>query len=85
MKKGFEKEIEELLKLKASKAEIEEMNELGIAVKSPTKQTVLAAALYKKAQKGDLSALKEILGFLRGTTHDSGGVVLIDDIRDKNQ
>lgn len=83
VKRGFEKEIENLLKLKASPTEIEEMEELGITVKSPTKQTVLAAALYKKAQKGDLSALKEILGVVRGNPSDMGGVVLIDDIGNK--
>lgn len=80
----MQKEFEKLLKIGASEAEIKEMEDLGIKVKNPTKQTVLAAALYKKAQKGDLSALKEILGYLKGEVPSGGGVILIDDVRNKD-
>ena len=47
--KSFEKEMEELLGSKLSPDEEEELMELGIKTRNPTKQTALAAALYKKA------------------------------------
>lgn len=83
VKKSFEKEMEELLCTKTSAEEEEELASLGIKVKNPTKQTVLAAALYKKAKGGDLSAIREIFAALKGKTGETGSVIFIDDIKDK--
>lgn len=82
--KSFEKEMQELLGLKLSAEEEEELIGLGIKARNPTKQTALAAALYKKARGGDLSAIREIFAALKGKTGDVGSVIFIDDVSNKN-
>lgn len=52
---------------------------MGFCMKKPTRMTVIAAGLYKKASSGDLSAMKELIGLASGNK-ESGGVTLIDDI-----
>ncbi|MBE6797057.1 MAG: hypothetical protein E7531_01790 [Ruminococcaceae bacterium] len=82
-RKDLKKIMESLLKQKASEKEREFLTELGFTIKNPTRQTVVMAALYKKAAAGDLSAIKE----LRAITGDSsldicrGVVTIIDDIK----
>ena len=78
--KGIEEELKTLLKLKATEKEKEQLLNSGINLKSPTKLTVLAAALYQKAAGGDLSALREVFARLGENVGDSGGVVIIDDL-----
>ncbi len=72
-----------LLKLKATEEEKLRLEQCGVKVKNPTKMTLLALALYEKAVKGDLSALKEITARTVPTEAPREGVILIDDIRDK--
>ena len=82
-RKDLKKIMESLLKQKASEKERVFLTELGFTIKNPTRQTVVMAALYKKAAAGDLSAIKE----LRAITGDSsldicrGVVTIIDDIK----
>ena len=73
--------MEKLLVAKPTESENEILNELGLKTKGATKQTVLAAALYKKAANGDLSALKEIRSILAasGTEEKYRVVTIIDD------
>lgn len=76
----FKEELRRMLSLKASSEEVERLKEMEIAIKKPTKMTVLAAALYKKASVGELSAIKEIVSLLNGESNEAGGVILVDDI-----
>ena len=82
-RKDLKKIMESLLKKNASENERAFLTELGFTIKNPTRQTVVMAALYKKAAAGDLSAIKE----LRAITGDSsldicrGVVTIIDDIK----
>jgi hypothetical protein len=80
---SFEDELSKLLKLKANDEERSRLDQMGVKVKNPTKMTLLAAALFEKAAKGDLSALKEIMLRCDTKGNAGGGVVLIDDIEDK--
>ena len=73
-----------LLKQKASDEENLALKELGFNIKSPTKQTVIMAALYKKAAGGDLSAIKELRSIVSNGATDnlySGVVMIVDDIK----
>ena len=83
MKRSFEAELEGLLRLKATEEEIQRLEQIGVKLKSPTKMTLLAAALIEKAAKGDLSALKEVISRVGPAREETGGVIFIDDIRDK--
>ena len=72
-------EVARLLREAASKEEEDKLLEMGIKVKKPTRMTVIAAALYKKASGGELAAIKELLSVIGGGTA-AGGVTLVDDI-----
>ncbi len=78
-KKQLSDELLRLLRLPATAEEDERLSEMEIKVKKPTRMTVIAAALYKKAAGGELSAIKELLGII-GLGEVSGGVTLVDDI-----
>ena len=85
--KTLKQVIQKLLTQKASKQEKEELEKLGFTIKNPTKQTVIMAALYKKAANGDLSAIKELRSILSDGTTDnlySGVVMIVDDIKNKD-
>ncbi len=72
-------EVARLLRESASKEEEDKLLEMGIKVKRPTRMTVIAAALYKKASGGELAAIKELLSVI-GVGTAAGGVTLVDDI-----
>lgn len=72
-------EVARLLREAASKEEEDKLLEMGIKVKRPTRMTVIAAALYKKASGGELAAIKELLSVI-GVGTAAGGVTLVDDI-----
>ena len=80
MKKDFKSELERLLSTPASDEEKESLNSLSVKLKNPTRMTVLAAALYKKATAGDLSSLKEIINTLGDRVGSNERVILLDDI-----
>ena len=63
--------------------ELEFLKEVGFKVKKPNKYTVIAAALYKKASSGDLSAIKELRSIMGDSTaeQESCLVRILDDIR----
>lgn len=82
---SFESELKKLLSLRATEKEISELADKGIAVKNPTKLTLLAVALYEKALKGDLSAIREISSGTGERNDGVGGVIFIDDIRNSNK
>lgn len=81
MAKGIENELKKITSLKLSESEKTFLADKGIALKNPTKLTLLAAALFEKAAKGDLAALKEIFLRLEPENKDISGVVLIDDFK----
>ena len=79
--------VEKLLKQKANDQEKQNLIDLGFEIKNPTKQTVIMAALYKKASGGDLSAIKELRSIVSDGATDNlynGVVMIIDDIKNKN-
>ena len=84
MGRDIRTELKRITKLKLSEEEKSALIEKGINLKNPTKLTLLAAALYEKAAKGDLSALKELISRLDEELCDSVGVVLIDDIKNSS-
>lgn len=71
-------EVVRLLRERASAEEEEKLREMGLRISRPTRMTVIAAALYKKAAGGELAAIKELLSAV-GLT-GGGGVTLVDDI-----
>lgn len=78
--KSFRDELERLLSLPASDEEKESLLKLSVNLKNPTRMTVLAAALYKKATSGDLSSLKEIINAMGESKGGNERVILLDDI-----
>lgn len=78
-KKELSEELLTLLSQRASREEEERLIEMEIKVKNPTRMTVVAANLYKKASSGELSAIKELLSVI-GAGVSGGGVTLVDDI-----
>lgn len=80
VEKSFKQELSKLLATAASSEETEALKEMGINIKKPTRLTVLAAALYKKASGGDLSSLKEIIAALGEGREGNERVILLDDI-----
>lgn len=79
-KKELKAELLRLLSQKASREEEQRLGDMEITVKNPTRMTVIAASLYKKASGGELSAIKELLSLIGATESASGGVTLVDDI-----
>lgn len=81
-KKTLKDNMAALLKSEVSEGEKQFLSELGFTVKRPNKYTVIAAALYKKAASGDLSAIKELRAITGDTTEAAnfGVVRIIDDI-----
>ena len=71
-------EVVRLLRERASAEEEEKLKEMGLRISRPTRMTVIAAALYKKAAGGELAAIKELLSAVGLTS--GGGVTLVDDI-----
>ena len=79
--KTLETELKKILSLKLDIAEKQELSSKGFSLKNPTKMTLLAVALFEKAEKGDLSAIREIVARLEGEKEFKSGVILIDDIK----
>lgn len=84
MGKDISSELKKIIDLKLNDEEKNSLSDKGICLKNPTKLTLLAAALYEKAAKGDLSALKELFSRLDPEYCDTVGVVLIDDIKNSS-
>ena len=82
--KSLENELKKILSLKLDITEKNELESRGFSLKNPTKQTLLAAALFDKAAKGDLSAIKEVFARVSGEGSAECGVVLIDDIKNNS-
>ena len=81
-KKNLKDIMISLLQERASDEEQKMLRESGFVTKRPTRQTVIMAALYKKAAAGDLSAIREMRSIIGESASDAGfGVVkIIDDI-----
>lgn len=79
-KKEMKSELSRLLLQKASTEEKNKLRDMEINIKNPTRMTVIAASLYKKAAVGELTAIKELLSIIGMTETASGGVTLVDDI-----
>ena len=82
--KTLENELKKILSLKLDVTEKNDLESRGFVLKKPTKATLLAAALFEKAAKGDLSAIKEIFSRVTGEGELQSGVVLIDDIKNSS-
>ena len=78
------KELTKILSLKVTGEEEAELRSRGINIKRPTKLTLLAVSLFEKGLKGELSAIKEILLQTGEINREGGGVIFIDDIRNKD-
>lgn len=77
--------LKSLLCEKLPKEEKEKLEAEGYVLKSPTRKSAIAIALYKKAEKGDLSAAKEIINLLsEKEIGEKGTVTIIDDTGNKN-
>ena len=63
--------------------ELEMLKSLGVKSKKPNKYTVIAAALYRKAAAGDLSAIKELRSIMGDNSAEQELclVRILDDIR----
>ena len=82
-KKNLRENMSALLSEGVTEVEQQFLNEMGFSVKRPNKYTVIAAALYKKASSGDLSAIKELRSLVNegsSELRDFGVVRIIDDI-----
>lgn len=60
-------EMKRLLKMPLTEREKETLSNDGFCFSSPTKETLILVALYKKAISGDMNAIKEI----RNMTEDA--------------
>ena len=74
--------VKALLKEKLPRTQAQSLKDEGFEMKRPTRETVIAIAIYKKAASGDLSAIKELRSILSGK--DGNGeqgkaVIIIDD------
>ena len=83
-KNRFLEQVRRLLSQKLPATQAQELLNEGFDIKSPTRQSALAVALYKKAEKGDLSAIRELCAMLDTsdgeTAEQTGAVVIIDDL-----
>ncbi len=79
-KSGFTAQADKLLRQGASTEEKQRLESAGFNIKKPTRMTMIAFAIYEKAVKGDLSAIKELLSHT-GQGTGEGGIVFIDDIK----
>ncbi len=61
-----------ILNLKVSETESEFLESLGIKKGNRDNKMLIAARLFEKASKGDISAIKEIRAMLSETEIDSG-------------
>lgn len=78
--------VEALMREKLPDTQVQKLREEGFSLKSPTRAAVLAIALYKKAEKGDLAALKELraVSGSEKTAENLPAVVIIDDTKENN-
>lgn len=82
-KKNLRENMSALLLENATDEEKRLLSDMGFKIKKPNKYTVIAAALYKKAASGDLSAIKELRALVSDATGVPSGcqvVKIIDDI-----
>ncbi len=82
-KASLSSEAQRLLRQGASDQEKQRLMSAGFNIKRPTRMTMVAFAIYEKAVKGDLSAIKELLSHT-GEGTGEGGIVFIDDIPKKD-
>ena len=81
MQEKTKKQMKKLLKMPLSTKENEFLQKEGFCFSSPTKETLILVALYKKAVAGDMNAIKEI----RNMTDENGletgeKVTIIDNV-----
>ncbi len=82
-RKNLKENMTALLSEGVTESEKQLLTDMGFNVKRPNKYTVIAAALYKKAASGDMTAIKELRALVSEATSELGslGVVrIIDDI-----
>lgn len=78
-------EMKRLLKMPLSSCEQESLEQEGFYFTSPTKETLILVALYKKAICGDMNALKEIRSMVETESVGSGEkVTIIDNVQNND-
>ncbi|MBR0466723.1 MAG: hypothetical protein IJJ40_04435 [Clostridia bacterium] len=79
--------VKALMSEKLPSDRIAELKAEGFKLKKPTRSAAIAVALYKKAENGDLTALKQIreLLSLSQNTDTDKTVVIVDDIGEKTE
>lgn len=82
-KKNLRENMLSMMSEGVTEKEREMLSELGFKMKKPNKYTVIAAALYKKASSGDLSAIKELRSIMGDAVPEQELclVRILDDIR----
>ena len=73
------KQMKKLLKMPLNVKEKELLQKDGFCFSSPTKETLILVALYKKAAAGDMNAIKEIRNITDCAELETGEKVTIID------
>lgn len=84
-KPSIEEEIKRLLYLPVTDDENVRLSEKGIKIRHPTRLTLLAEMLVEKGIGGDISAFKELIKCVYKGEEVLNGVIVIDDIENKNK
>ena len=79
MQAKTKKQMKKLLKMPLNAKEKELLQKDGFCFSSPTKETLILVALYKKAVSGDMNAIKEIRNITDEAALDNGEQVTIID------
>ncbi len=79
MQAKTKKQMKKLLKMPLCAKEKELLLKEGFCFSSPTKETLILVALYKKAVSGDMNAIKEIRNITDEATVLTGEKVTIID------
>jgi hypothetical protein len=83
MQTKTKKQMKKLLKMPLSVKENELLQKEGFCFSSPTKETLILVALYKKAVLGDMNAIKEIRSMTEEKVLETGEkVTIIDNVPD---
>ncbi len=78
-------EMKRLLKMPLSSCEKESLEQEGFNFTSPTKETLILVALYKKAIGGDMNAVKEIRSMVdTESVESSEKVTIIDNVQNND-
>ncbi len=85
MKRNIRQSMQALLRLPViSEEEKKQLEKIGVKTKNPRNCELIALRLFEAAQRGELSALKEVLRLDGEETQTDGTVKILCDFEDKN-